>query len=96
MKKSGVCPKCGSKHIGHLDQVTQRTEGQYSGTPVIGHTAAPLGIERTEQSGFIKVIKEGPLGQLEAYLCGDCGFYETYVKDPASLSYDLLVGFQWL
>lgn len=96
MKKSGVCPKCGSRRIGHLDKVIQRTEGQYSGTPVIGHTSAPLGIELTETPGILKVIKEGPIGQLEAYLCAECGFYETYVKDPTSLSYDLLVGFQWL
>ena len=96
MKNKGVCPKCGSRRIGHLEQVIQRTEGQASGVPVIGHTPAPLGIEKKELPGLIKVIKEGPLGQLEAYLCGECGFYETYVKDPTNQAYDSLVGFRWL
>lgn len=96
MKESGQCPKCGSKQIGHLDQVIQRTEGQASGVPVIGHTPAPVGIEQTELPGPFKVIKEGPLGQLEAYLCGECGYFETYVKDPQGLNFDNLVGFRWI
>lgn len=96
MKKSAVCPKCGSKKIGHLDNVIHRTEGMASGVPVIGNNPAPLGIEHTVLPGPLKVIKEGPAGQLEAYLCGECGFYETYVKDPASLTFENLVGFRWL
>lgn len=96
MKKSAVCPKCGSTKIGHLDHVIHRTEASYAGGTVIGNNPAPLGIAHTVLPGPLKITKEGPVGELEAYLCGECGYYETYVKDPASLAFDNLVGFRWL
>lgn len=49
---------------------------------VVGTTAATL---------FVKKI-----GALEAYLCADCGFYQTYVKEPRSISYEEIEGFHWL
>ena len=96
MKHTGVCPKCGSQKIGRLEHVIQRTEAELDSRSLIGHCPAPLGIQRTQSGGFIKLIKEGPVGQLEAYICGACGFYETYVKDPSTIQYDTLIGFSWL
>ena len=96
MKHSGICPKCNSKKIGYLENVIQRTEASVGSEAVRGHCAAPVGIERNESSGFIKVIKEGPVGTLEAYFCGSCGYYETYIKDPSSIQYESIIGFKWI
>ncbi len=96
MKKTGVCPKCNSKKIGYLENVIQRTEAEISTQSVRGHCPAPIGIERSESEGFLKVIKEGPVGKLEAYICSSCGFYETYIKEPAGVVYESIVGFKWI
>ena len=37
-----------------------------------------------------------PVGQLEAWVCTECGFYETYVKDPSTVPFDELDGFRWV
>jgi predicted nucleic-acid-binding Zn-ribbon protein len=96
MKQSHTCPKCSSQKIGYLENVIHRAEVFVEGADRIGHSEAPLGIQRTESQGFIKVIKEEPAGSLEAYFCTDCGYYETYVKDSASLQFDSIVGFSWV
>jgi hypothetical protein len=96
MKQTGVCPKCNSKKIGYLENVIQRTEADIGSQAVRGHCPAPLGISRSESGGFIKVIKEGPVGMLEAYICGSCGFYETYIKEPSSIQYESIIGFKWI
>jgi hypothetical protein len=36
------------------------------------------------------------VGALEAHLCAECGYFETYVTAPASVPYDELKGFQWV
>lgn len=94
MKQKGICPKCNSQKIGYLENVIQRTEGDIGTQLVIGHCPAPLGIQRSESAGLIKVIKEGPVGKLEAYFCCSCGFYETYIKDPSSIEYETVIGFK--
>lgn len=64
----------------------------------IGHleevqdTAANRMVVGTDASGlFTKRI-----GQLEAYVCTDCGYYQTYVKTPESIPYEQLEGFRWV
>ena len=96
MKQTKVCPKCNSNKIGYLENVIQRTEASVASQEVRGHCPAPLGISRSESGGFIKVIKEGPVGTLEAYICGSCGYYETYIKEPSSIQYETILGFKWL
>jgi hypothetical protein len=34
-------------------------------------------------------------GDFEAFICGDCGYFETYLKDPSALIRQLQ-GFRWL
>ncbi len=95
MKSTGTCPKCSSQKIGYLENVIQRTEGSTGEMIVRGHCAAPLGTGKTVQQGIFKVTVEAPIGTLEAYFCADCGFYETYVKDPASIEFEKIIGFKW-
>ena len=51
---------------------------------------------RSETGGILKLIKEGPVGKLEAYFCASCGFYETYIKEPADIQYESIIGFKWI
>jgi predicted nucleic-acid-binding Zn-ribbon protein len=96
MKQTGVCPKCNSQKIGYLENVIHRTDTSIGSQSVRGHSPAPLGIERSESGGLIKVIKEGPVGKLEAYFCCSCGFYETYIKEPSSIQFEAIIGFKWI
>ena len=35
-------------------------------------------------------------GMLEAFVCTECGYLETYVKDPTTVPFEKLRGFSWL
>ena len=86
MKSSHQCPKCGSRRVGHMEhQWDSGDEGEAAKRPV----------GRMRWGGKVFGVFE-PVGELEAYLCGDCGYFESYVKDPDSVDYDSLVGFRWL
>jgi hypothetical protein len=96
MKHTGVCPKCNSKKIGYIENVIHRTEAEVGSQSVRGHCPAPLGVGRSESGKLIKVIKEGPVGELEAYFCCSCGLYETYVKEPSNIQFETIIGFKWV
>jgi hypothetical protein len=36
-----------------------------------------------------------PAGETEAFICGDCGFFEEYVKNPEALEWDKFLNFRW-
>jgi hypothetical protein len=36
------------------------------------------------------------IGILEAYVCADCGCYESYVKAPDRVMWDEMKGLRWL
>ena len=65
---------------------------------VISNNKAPLGIVQSEsKKAFgLKIVKKEPVGELEAYFCTSCGFYETYIKNPSSIHFDGINGFKWL
>ena len=96
MKRTGTCPKCDSRKIGHLENVIHRTEAETASQSIRGHCPAPLGVGESVSGGLIKVTKEGPVGELEAYFCGSCGFYETYIKDISSIPFETIIGFKWM
>lgn len=79
---SAKCIKCGSLAIGHLEQRYDET-----GKPLANFTPAVLGVDATTWQG---------IGLLEAYVCTDCGYLETYLKDPSATPFDKLKGFRWV
>ena len=86
MKASKQCPKCSSLKVGYLEHVADK-----------GHTSyeeAVVGTTQPHGNWLISTVEAA--GVLEAYVCADCGFYETYVKDPSSVPFDKLQGFHWL
>jgi predicted nucleic-acid-binding Zn-ribbon protein len=86
MKASKQCPKCHSLKVGYLEQAIDR--GEYSSD------TWPAAVGKTEPRSWFAVGTV--VGALEAYLCAECGYYETYVKDPATVPFDQLAGFHWL
>jgi hypothetical protein len=94
--RDGSCTKCGSRKIGYLERVVHRTEATVSGTAVRGHATAPVGVGSSTSGSFIKVITNFPIGEFEAFVCGDCGAFETYVKNPNDVPWDQIHGFRWI
>jgi hypothetical protein len=85
MKASKQCPKCHGHRVGHLENVTDKD---------VGHETAVLGFSHV-RGKWLGDSGEA-VGSLEAYLCAECGYYETYVKDPGSVPYDEMKGFHWV
>ncbi|MGE0401844.1 MAG: hypothetical protein AB7T06_34395 [Kofleriaceae bacterium] len=105
MKRSKQCPKCQSLRIGHIAfQVDandvhvardEREDHQYINAARQA-VSRSLGIQRTvqrlEDAGRVLPL----VGQLEAYVCTECGYHETYVRDPRSVPWHDLQGFTWV
>jgi predicted nucleic-acid-binding Zn-ribbon protein len=87
MKASKQCPKCHSLKVGYLEHVLDHAYNR--------HVDAVVGLTSLKVSAW-----SGPLGEakgtFEAYVCSACGYYETYVKDPASVPFEQIAGFHWL
>jgi len=81
MKQSRRCPKCTSTKIGYLESAVDRG-GEY-GTD---NYAAVIGESRDRDW----------VGLLEALVCTECGYYETYVKNPARVAFTEIKGFRWV
>ena len=109
MKRTKQCPKCQSIKIGYLPEqpdaddvlVAPKVAGIDPSMPAIGSQAArslpprTLGLSTDSvESGFWQHGTVTPLiGRLEAYVCTDCGYHETYVASPAAVPWKKLVGF---
>ena len=37
-----------------------------------------------------------PLRTVEAFICADCGYFETYLASPGTVPFEELPGFRWL
>ena len=57
----------------------------------------PVGfVVKKRQLGKRLIEENVPTGELEAYLCASCGYFETYVKHAETIPFDELDGFSWL
>lgn len=82
MKTSKQCPKCKSLRIGHIET---QLDLAHAG-PAPGHVGqGPGSIWRHEY-----------VGELESYVCTECGHRESYVKDPGAVRWDRIKGFRWV
>ncbi|GEM_PF-3259855 len=105
MKRSKQCPKCQSLRIGHIafqvdanDVLVSRDEREDHQFINAARQAVSrsLGIQRTPRrvDGVGKAL---PLvGQLEAFVCTECGYHETYVREPKTVPWNDLQGFTWV
>ena len=87
MKASKQCPKCSSRRIGFLEMQADQTKGSPVGRS-LGFTG--------EYGNYLGSARRDPIGLLEAYVCADCGYHESYVKSPELLQWQALAGFRWV
>lgn len=84
MKREKQCPKCKSVQIGHIaHQPDLRADSATAKKRVVG---LGLGVGG-------EIVKHG---QLEAYVCTRCGYYESYVRDPQRIDWDEIAGFSFI
>ncbi len=82
MRNSNKCIKCGSLAIGH---VARRVDD--NGDHKVTLNTMTLGVLGQRRVG---------VGPLEAYVCTECGYMETYVIAPQAVSFEQVRGFRWL
>src|SRR5262249_12090117 len=100
MKRTAVCPKCESKHIMRLQQVADAADwtGRQSGTMSERNPEAAVArrvlLRKTESKGVFGGKSEAFefTGEVEAYVCADCGYLEEYLRDPRAIDWDRVVG----
>jgi len=91
MKSSKQCPKCHSLRIGYLENAYELCEAlSSSGVPF---AKVSIGILEAGEPGAKREI---PSGRVESFVCTECGYFETYVKDPLSVPFEHLKGFHWI
>ena len=88
MKTSKQCPKCQSLRIGLIEtQIDKSGEYSHSQERVVGEVMEP---------GLLWGENAAQIGELEALVCSDCGYFESYVKDPGAVPWDKLIDFRWI
>ena len=93
MKKSSRCPKCGGAKVGRLETVQDLSDASYR----LGRPAPrQLAVATETQKGWLgESTVEQLAGEVEAYVCTECGCFEEYVKDPAHVPWAKLAGLHW-
>jgi hypothetical protein len=82
MRTSNKCTKCGSLAIGHVSRRYERPGYRDDDLP-------------TQMLGVLGSRRIG-VGPLEAYVCTECGYVETYVIAPATVQFEQIRGFRWV
>jgi len=85
MKRNWQCPKCHSQRVGYLENVTDVGEH--------GLESRKIGQAQTG-SLFGLAVVEGH-GDIEAFVCTDCGYFEEYVKQAQAIDWNGMRGFRW-
>ena len=83
MKQAKQCPKCNSRRIGYVNYQPD-ADGDFFRWRVIAQVRQPQGYDSPRPR----------LGELEAYVCTECGYYESYVRSPESTPWEQLSGFR--
>ncbi len=98
MKATATCPKCESKRIMRVTTLADATEYFGSGTAIAGRSASMpvrrrLLVEVTKTQGLLGTSEQQePAGDVEAYVCADCGYFEEYLARPARIDWTRIHG----
>jgi hypothetical protein len=91
MKAKAICPKCESHQIVKVTHVADATNYYGSGSDITtnkGRTPVTRRLlARTAEDGSQLTI-----GDVEAYVCARCGYFEEYLADPAHVDWQHVVG----
>jgi hypothetical protein len=85
MRDSKQCPKCKSLKIGHLPRQPDFGDGHLQDRVA--------GAAIVEEGGQRRAYM---LGKVEAYVCTECGYHETYVVDPKQVNWEAMKFFRWV
>ena len=100
MKRTATCPKCESKRVFRVERVADAADfvGSDSGdlSAHSGGASVPrrVLVKRTTSPGLFGGTSESyePAGEVEAYACGECGYFEEYLRKPAKVDWDGIMG----
>jgi predicted nucleic-acid-binding Zn-ribbon protein len=100
MKRTATCPKCEGKRVFRVDRVADAADWVGSGSGDLGaRTGAAtvprrVLIRRTTSPGLFGGSSESyePAGEVEAYACAECGYFEEYLREPAKIDWDRITG----
>ena len=84
MKRTRQCPKCNGRRIGYLEGLAD--QGDHAHDRRIGKVSvgSVLGLQAFTAHGDV-----------EAFVCTECGYFEEYVKEPRAIEWDKMKGFRW-
>lgn len=86
MKRTWQCPKCESAQVGYFESLIDASRESY--------VSRSIGLLEGDEGGWL-----GPgytaSGEIEAFVCTDCGYFEEYVKDPKNINWDKMEGWRW-
>ena len=93
MKQTGTCPKCQGRHVMHLQAIADAGEWFGSGTGDLSargsknSVARQVLLRRHVYTGVFGETREAydATGEVEAYVCADCGYFEEYLKAPSQI-----------
>ncbi|MBX3274879.1 MAG: hypothetical protein KF729_31740 [Sandaracinaceae bacterium] len=86
MKRTWQCPKCASDRIGYLESLP---DGAY------GKASVDRKIAMEQVGNVFGVVAHQPAGEVEAFVCTSCGYFEEYVRDPQAIDWSKVKGFRW-
>jgi predicted nucleic-acid-binding Zn-ribbon protein len=84
MKQTKQCPKCDSRKVGYVNYQPEGS-GESFRWRVVARVREPQRHDSLPR-----------IGELEAYVCTACGYYESYVRDPSGTRWGELSGFRML
>ena len=94
MKQTGKCPKCESKQVMRVERVADAAEwsgygsGDLSARSGTSPVTRQLLLRRTQRAGLLGTQEEFSLvGDVEAYVCADCGYFEEYLAHPRRIDW---------
>jgi predicted nucleic-acid-binding Zn-ribbon protein len=86
MKNTWTCPKCKSQRVGYLENLVDRSPSGQEDRKYIGY-------QKTGELFGLAAFRVS--GEMEAFVCADCGYVEEYVKNAQSISWETMRGFRW-
>jgi|HubBroStandDraft_2_1064218.scaffolds.fasta_scaffold1644206_1 hypothetical protein len=103
MKLTGVCPKCSGTRIARIAGVADAGDWTGEGEGPLRYRAGGhyvprrVLIERVESRGVFggASVELAPRGETEGYVCAACGYFEEYLRSPASISWERIEGATW-
>lgn len=100
MKRTATCPKCDSQRVMRVARVADAADWTGSGEGALdarsGDHFVPRRILQTRKtvSGVFGGKSEAykATGEVDAYVCAECGYFEEYLRDPQSIDWGSVVG----